>query len=106
LNSKLKLPSPPVLFTATNMSADGTINAAELRELFPQLRVDTDTRSDTLQSKVRDAELLKINYVVVIGDKEEENKTLAIRPRGKKPEFGVKRDKFFKALKEELDNRI
>lgn len=79
--------------------------ANELKELFPELRVDTDTRSDTLQSKVRDAELIKINYVVVIGDKEEDNKTLAIRPRGKKPEFGVKRDKFFKQLKEELDNR-
>jgi threonyl-tRNA synthetase len=94
-----------VSFTDRNNKATEKF-AEELRELFPQLRVDTDTRSDTLQSKVRDAELLKINYVVVIGDKEEENKTLAIRPRGKKPEFGVKRDKFFKALKEELDNRI
>lgn len=79
--------------------------AKELNELFPNLRVDIDTRSDTLQSRIRDAEMLKINYIVVIGDKEEENKTLAIRPRGDKPQFGVKRDKFFKDLKEEIENR-
>ncbi len=79
--------------------------AEELKELFPLLRVDTDTRSDTLQSKIRDAEMLKINYMIIIGDKEEENKTLAIRPRGDKPQFGVKKDKFFKDLKSELDSR-
>ncbi|MBM3232147.1 threonine--tRNA ligase, partial [Candidatus Pacearchaeota archaeon] len=77
----------------------------ELKEAIPNLRVDIDTRSDTVQSKIRDAEMLKINYIVVIGDKEEENKTLAVRSRGEKPQFGVKRDKFFKDLKEEIENR-
>src|SRR3989344_1945269 len=80
--------------------------ASELKELFPALRVDTDTRSDTLQSKIRDAEMLKINFMVIIGDKEEENKTLAVRPRGGKPQFGVKKDKFFTELKKELEERV
>ena len=93
-----------ISFTDRNNKATEKF-ANELKELFPMLRVDTDTRSDTLQSKVRDAEMLKVNYMVIIGDKEEENKTLAIRPRGGKPQFGVKKDKFFKDLKEELDER-
>lgn len=78
---------------------------SELKEAIPSIRVDTDTRSDTLQSKIRDAEMLKINHIVVIGDKEEENHTLAVRPRGEKPKFGVKKDLFIKQLKEELESR-
>ena len=77
----------------------------ELKQAIPSLRIDIDTRSDTVQSKIRDAEMLKINYTIVIGDKEEENKTLAVRPRGEKPQFGIKRDKFIEQLREELDKR-
>lgn len=79
--------------------------AQELKKAIPNIRVDTDTRSDTVQSKIRDAEMLKINYIIVIGDKEEENETIAVRQRGEKPQFGVKRDNFFKQLKEELAHR-
>jgi len=79
--------------------------ASELKEAIPNLRIDTDTRSDTVQSKIRDAEMLKINYMIILGDKEEENKTLAVRSRGEKPKFNVKKDSFIKELKEELENR-
>ncbi|KKQ17847.1 MAG: Threonine-tRNA ligase [Berkelbacteria bacterium GW2011_GWA1_36_9] len=77
--------------------------AEELKEAIPKLRVDTDIRTDTVQSKIRDAEMLKINYILVIGDKEEENKTVAARPRGGKPKFGIKKDDFIKDIKKELD---
>lgn len=93
-----------ISFTDRNNKATEKLEK-ELKEAIPNLRVDIDTRSDTVQSKIRDAEMLKINYIVVIGDKEEENKTLAVRSRGEKPQFGVKRDKFFKDLKEEIENR-
>ena len=76
--------------------------ANELKEEFPNLRIDTDTRSDTVQSKIRDAEMLKVNYIIVIGDKEEENKTLAVRPRGGKPAFGIKVKDFTEKLEKEL----
>lgn len=90
-----------VSFTDRNTKAVEKL-AAQLREAIPELKVDTDNRQDTVQSKIRDAELMKINYIIVIGDKEEESKTLAIRPRGGKPAFGVKVDSFIKQLKEEL----
>lgn len=76
----------------------------ELKEALPGIRVDLDLRTETVQAKVRDAEMLKINYLVVIGDKEEENKTLAVRPRGAKPSFGVKPATFIANLKKELSN--
>ena len=46
----------------------------------------------------------KINYIIMIGDKEEANKTLAIRKDGK-VKFGVKRDVFLKEILEEIKSR-
>lgn len=74
----------------------------ELKDALPELKIDMDLRNDTVQSKVRDAELLKFNYALVIGDKEQDSKTLAVRPRGEKPKFGVKLEKFIEDLKNEL----
>jgi threonyl-tRNA synthetase len=71
------------------------------------VRVDSDFRSTTVSDKVRDAEMQKIPIIIVIGDKEEENGTLAVRKRGdKKPEFGVKFDSFVSELKEKIEKRI
>lgn len=69
------------------------------------LRVDSDFRDATVDYKVRDAEIMKIPYIIVIGDKEEKNNTLAIRERGKKPEFGVKPEKFIKEIKEKIEKK-
>lgn len=78
--------------------------ASRLKADIPSLRIEEDYRQDTVQSKVRDAEMLKTNYVVVIGDKEEESNTLAVRPRGKKPSYGVKYDDFVADIKKELED--
>lgn len=91
-----------VSFTDRNIKAAQKL-ADELKKELPQLRIDTDLRPDTIQSKIRDAELLKVNYVVCIGDKEEESKTIAVRPRGGKPQFGVKKDTFIEQLLKELE---
>lgn len=70
------------------------------------IRVDIDLEDKTVQSKVRDAEIQRISYIIVIGDKEEKSKTLAVRTRGeKKPKFGVKIDKFISDLKKEIEER-
>lgn len=75
----------------------------EIKEALPGLKIDCDFSTDTVQAKVRDAELLKINYIVVIGDKEEKGKTLAVRARGEKPKFGVKLSSFIKDLTNERE---
>jgi threonyl-tRNA synthetase len=45
------------------------------------LRVDVDTRSDRMNAKVRDAQLQKIPYMLVVGDKEAEGQTVSLRLR-------------------------
>lgn len=69
------------------------------------IRVEGDYRSETVQLKVRDAEKQKIPYIIVIGGKEKANKTLAVRPRGSKPKFGVKMPDFLKRVKKEINER-
>ncbi len=69
------------------------------------LRADTDLRSTTIDYRVREAEVQKIPYIIVIGDKEEAGNTLAVRPRGAKPKFGVPMEEFLVQLKEEVESR-
>jgi threonyl-tRNA synthetase len=70
------------------------------------VRADGDFDSCQVSEKIAKAESLRIPYMIVIGDKEEEKNTLAVRKRGeKKPEFGIKKEKFISELLEEIKER-
>lgn len=69
------------------------------------VRVDFDLKDSPVNGKVRDAELQKIPYILVIGDKEEKSKTIAVRERGKKLKFGVKEATFIKEIKKKIQER-
>ena len=70
------------------------------------IRAEGDFGSSTMGDKVRNASMLKIPYIVTIGDKEEEKGTLAVKKRGEeKPKFGIELEKFLKDLKEEIRER-
>jgi len=87
---------------------DRNIKAAEkIHRLLKDagIRADIDIASSTVNEKVRNAELMKIPYIIVIGDKEEEKDTIAVRARGKKVQFGVKPEKFLEELKAEISER-
>ncbi|MFL5653613.1 MAG: threonine--tRNA ligase [Ktedonobacteraceae bacterium] len=53
--------------------------AAQLSSL--DLRVDVDTRNERMNAKVRDAQLQKIPYMLVVGDKEAAEKAVSVRLR-------------------------
>jgi threonyl-tRNA synthetase len=70
------------------------------------IRADADFGSSTMGDKVRNASMLKIPYIVTIGDKEEEKGTLAVKKRGEdKPLFGVELENFLRDLNEEIRER-
>jgi threonyl-tRNA synthetase len=92
-------------FTDRNTPAC-TALVEKLKQEIPMLRIDSDYRSTTINDKIRDAELQKIPHIIVIGDKEEEKGTIALRERGKKPTFGVKAEDFVKELNEKIQKRI
>lgn len=47
------------------------------------LRVEVDERSESVRRKIRDAELAKVPYMLVVGDEEERQRTVAVRRRGR-----------------------
>jgi len=69
------------------------------------IRVDVDFEPHTIEYKVRNAQLEKINYMLVVGDKEEKNKTVAVRTRDGKVKFNVKLDDFIKQILNEIENK-
>lgn len=69
------------------------------------IRVELDDRSESMGKKVRDAQMQKVNYILTIGDKEVEKKTLAVRDRAGKTKFDVKVDKFIEDLLKEIKEK-
>ena len=90
-------------FTDRNVEAVEKL-VSELNE--KGIRAEADLKDHTVEHKVRDAELMKIPYIIVIGDKEEEKMTLAVRSRGaNKAVFGVKKEDFISKIKKEIEER-
>ena len=69
------------------------------------IRVELDTRSESIQYKVREAQAQKIPLIIAIGEKEQDKKTLAIRTLDNKVKFNVKIDDFIKSVQENIKER-
>ena len=77
----------------------------KLKNEIKDLRLDFDLRSTTVQAKVKDAEIMRIPFVIVVGNREEKEKTLAIRTKGSKKIENIKIDELIKKLKKEISER-
>jgi len=84
--------------------ADRHVEAvAKLADRFRQrdLRVEVDGRSERMQAKIRDAQLQKVPYMAVVGDKELEAGTLNIRRREGGDQVAVGIEDFLRQLEDE-----
>ena len=110
LNGNLPLWLSPVQIKIINFT-DRNIKSAEkvlndIKKEIPSIRIESDFRGTTINDKIRDAEMQRIPYIIVIGDKEEEKGTLAVRARGQKPVFGVSFGDFVKDVREKIEGKI
>jgi threonyl-tRNA synthetase len=69
------------------------------------IRVDIDDRSDTVQKKIRDAELEWVPYILVIGSKEIESKKVSVRERGIKEIEQMKLKELTKRIEDEIKGK-
>ena len=69
------------------------------------LRVEVDERAESVPKKVRDNQLKQINYILVVGDKEIENKTVNIRTRDNVVHGEKSVDEFIEQLITEIKER-
>jgi threonyl-tRNA synthetase len=70
-----------------------------------QLRVEVDASDGRMQNKIRLAQEQKVPYMLVLGDREVEARTVAIRNRAGEQENGVAWDAFIDRLAEETAAR-
>ncbi|MBR2410317.1 MAG: threonine--tRNA ligase [Clostridia bacterium] len=70
------------------------------------VKVDVDTRSEKLGYKLREAQLEKIPYMLVIGDKEAEDKTVSVRKRGHGDQGVMPVADFIALAAEEIETRV
>ena len=77
----------------------------ELRYKKEGIRIEVDDRNEKIGYKIREAQLQKIPYMLVVGDKEIENNAVAVRSR-KEGDIGqVDTDEFLNRMKKEIENK-
>ena len=74
----------------------------KLEEL--EFRTEIDIRFEKISKKIRDAEVKKIPYMLVIGDDEMNSSTLSVRKKHEGDIGKLSLDELIKILKEELNS--
>ncbi len=69
------------------------------------LRVEGLMSDDSISKRVRDAEVRKIPYIIIVGEKEVNSNTISVRPRHGKPVMSVKLNDFKRRVKREINSR-
>ena len=75
-------------------------------QLFNEgFRVEADLRNEKIGYKIREALSMKIPYLIIVGDEEENNKTISIRGRKNENVSGLNVSDFINRLKNEVKNK-
>ncbi len=80
---------------AQNKAAQDAVKL--LKELLPGLRIAADIRDESVGKKIRETEMKKVPYMLIVGEKEKKSGKVSVRGRGQK-EYGTLSLKKFAAL--------
>ena len=69
------------------------------------IRADIDSHNETLNKRIRNAEINKIPYSLVVGEREAEQETVSVRKKGLGDKGAKKLDEFIKEIKEEIEKK-
>lgn len=93
----------PVQAVIMNITDDQEpyVRALEASMIAEGLRVQTDTRNEKLNLKIRDGVVKKVPYLVVVGKKEMESRTVSVRVRDGGELKDISVEEFINRVKEE-----
>jgi threonyl-tRNA synthetase len=69
------------------------------------IRLIVKNENETIGKKIREGEIQKIPYLLVVGDKEMSSDSVAVRERGKGDLGPMKLEKFTEKIKDEIENK-
>ncbi|MHA1549928.1 MAG: threonine--tRNA ligase [Alphaproteobacteria bacterium] len=78
---------------------------ADVKTATNGLRLELDDSSERMQKKLRNATLRKIPYMLIVGDKEMENKTVSLRTHDGKEENNLPLENVITRLKKNIESR-
>jgi len=70
------------------------------------IRTLIDERSEKIGKKIRDNELKRIPYLLIIGENEQESGTVSVRRQGEGDKGVMKLEEFAKFLQSEVENQL
>ena len=81
--------------------------AKEVMEKFERnnIRVEIDDRRETLGYRIRDNQMKKVPYMIILGDREEQEKKISVRTRENKEFKGLDLDEFISKILQEINSR-
>ena len=88
----------------TDRTADYAKSVAEKLDAAG-IRVETDLRNEKIGYKIREAQMQKIPYMLVVGDKEAEAGNISVRTRSGGDMGVMSLDDFMAQLQEEIDTK-
>ena len=79
--------------------------AKEIKDLLMQIEVDSEifSKNESLNKRIRTAEKQRVPMILVIGDEEVKNRSVALRDRRKREKKNMSLDDFILLIKEKLD---
>jgi threonyl-tRNA synthetase len=98
----------PVQAMIIPISENFEIYAKQVKEELAKkgIRVEIDRRSETMQAKIRDAQIQKVPFMLIVGEKEQKNEAVAVRPRSGQDLGMIKLADFKKDLLKKIKNKI
>lgn len=69
------------------------------------IRVEIDARAEKMQAKIRDAQLQKIPYMLIVGDREVTDKLVAVRTREEKDLGAISVEEFIEQISKEVEEK-
>lgn len=93
----------PVQIAIVSISQEVKEYALTLKDKLynENFRVEVDIRDETMQKKIRDKEMQKIPYILVVGNREKEEGNVSVRKSGKENLGSMKTEDFIGMLKKE-----
>ena len=70
------------------------------------IRGEVDDRNEKMGRKIRDNELKRIPYLLIVGEREEENNEVSVRKQGDGDKGTMKLDAFAQDLKKEIEQML
>ncbi|MBQ0741587.1 threonine--tRNA ligase, partial [Aquimarina celericrescens] len=71
-----------------------------------EIRALVDNRNETIGKKIREAEMNKFPYIIIIGEQEENNNTISVRKHGGEDLGTIPIDEFSKMVSKEINSTL